>query len=158
MRGPCSDWRLVSFTMNMIFKVWPTAYAKLAVQHRQRQARGVQLATEPDIMQNPRWHELEGNRCAYVGAGLFQATVVSATSLCIVMEPSRMLRKWFLRRASTLRRAVAQNRLRPLPPCDLDWTYTSPAFRALQYLSGLLLGRRSRLKLLRGRTHHTSGA
>ena len=50
-RGPCLDSWLVSFTKNMIFKVWTIAYAKLAVQHRQRQPRGVQHATAPDIVQ-----------------------------------------------------------------------------------------------------------
>ena len=72
------------------------------------------------------------------------------------MEPPRILQMWFLRRGSTLRRALAQNRGRLPPLCDFVWTSTSPAFRALQvHVSGMLAGRSSCLKLLYGRTHGT---
>ena len=69
-------------------------------------------------VQDFQWHELDGNRCTHVGDRLLEATTVAATFLCIVVEPLRILQKWFVKRASTLRRAVAQNRglrLRPSP-------------------------------------------
>ena len=46
---------------------------------------------------HPMATEFQSNRCERVGAGLSQATLVSVTPLCIVMQLERMLQKWFLR-------------------------------------------------------------
>ena len=62
-RGPCLDWWLVSCIMTMVFRVWLVAYTKLTTQHRQRQARRDQYATNQDIMKDSHWDEHEGNRC-----------------------------------------------------------------------------------------------
>ena len=68
---------------------------ELTVQHRHRQARGNQLATEPDMVQDIHWHELE-RRCwcwfvrRYSGRGAFLMRFdgASGDAAEVVHEPS----------------------------------------------------------------------
>ena len=130
--------------LNIMF---PTAFQKMVT------AEVVQLGDDLAYLLETSWHQVLGVRCKKVAAGLEgHSKFYSIIVLTLVLEPLAWLTRWWMRRSSTARRARAQRLGRPPPLCDMIWHLASPAVRVLQYLTSLLQGRASRVKLLWGRS------
>ena len=145
----CLDWHLVTMGFQSILKqLGALAYSKFHVRVS-KESDGL----DPTIVQDFFWHELRGKRFRYYFGDMSEQRLVSVIILSIVFEPCRFITSWYFRRASLVQRGQAQHSGRMAPLCDLVWLQASPFTRCCQYLSMVLTGRASRLKLLWGRRY-----
>ena len=156
--GPVLDWHLLTTgVMNFLPQIVSEAYGQITIRTILRGDAGKDIA-DPEV-HDVTYHELEGRRHAsFATTCKLPSTLYSEIVLAIVLEPLRILMRWFRKRGSEMRRMDAMMRGKTPPLCDLTWLPASPVVRVRQYLSQLLNASHDdepapRLVLLWGRTH-----
>ena len=96
--GPCLDWRMVSGIIGIFRKVFPIAFQRLGL-------KTVVGGDDDAYLIDVDWHAVMGSRVSKVRQGLADPMMFSCIIiLAIVLEPIRWFTRWFLVRASTVRR------------------------------------------------------